>query len=636
VRTVTQTCPNCQKVHDVGVYVSGQVLNCSCGIRFQVKRDDVKPSFIAAPANKKPEVEQDNLANTVQRTPSAADNTSSTPLPNFPGFELLELIGRGGMGEVWQAKQVSLGRVVAVKILPEKFSNDADFVKRFEKESAALASISHPNIIQIIDRGVADKHYFFAMEFVKGKNVREVINDGAMAPREAVRIALQVAQGLQAAHEQKIIHRDLKPENVMMDERGHIKIADFGLAGMQGSARNINLTATAVAMGTVNYMAPEQRRDAKNVDFKADLYSLGVLLYEMLTSELPIGRFRLPTERGVQVDARIDMLIARLLETEAAERPNSTAEVVQILEAALPNSSVNSQRSTINERRSVTSYTPDTKPNIKVAALVLGSLLLVGGAVKFWPESTVAPVLRAPAWYEDSEDEIFVTRSAAGERLNLQFDEQLDGGEEFNTHAGVWHLKDSALEAIQYGDPIEGGILIPRAYVAHRYFNADSLDVSVDMEVNPLGSEFPNVDFEHSQHFGELAFRIKDLQVSVFAIPGTDLRLGWKYYSSDGKEMTSNSTREAATLQPQDVANVLQDATRVPTGRFRIRLKMERLKNGDINVEAFVNKSRFAKQVLSGLSGQVGKIALGCRNHRCVFDNLEMSGQVMTRPKKDQ
>jgi serine/threonine protein kinase len=640
VKPVTQTCPNCQKVHDVGVYVSGQVLNCFCGIRFQVKRDDVRPSFVQAKAadaeaptlDLKP-LEIGSLENTVQRGSVAQEALS--PPPVLPGFELLELIGRGGMGEVWKSKQISLGRLVAVKVLPEKFSSDADFVKRFEKEAAALASLSHPNIIQIIDRGVAERHYYFAMELVVGRNVRERLSEGPFSPREALTLSLQVARGLAAAHEQKIVHRDLKPENVLIDERGHVKIADFGLAGMQGSARNMNLTATAVAMGTVNYMAPEQRRDAKNVDFRADLYSLGVLMYEMLTGELPIGRFRLPKERGLAVDGRLDHLIAQLLETEADERPVSTNIVVQMLETLIPHSSVEVRTASDGRMPRVATYAPQANPGWRWPAVILSGLLALGGVTKFWPGGMSAPVLRAPAWYSDSEDEVFVTRTAMGERQTLGFDENLDGGEELNTHDGVWRLKDGTLEAIQYGDPLEGGMLIPRSYVAHRYFSVDSLDVSVDVEVHSLGPEFPNVDFEHSQHFAELALRIKDLQVSIFAIPGTDLRLGWRFFTKDGKEVTSNSVREDEGLKPQDVTNLLQDATRVPNGRFKIRLKMERLKNGDVDVEAFVNRSLFAKQVLSGVSGQVGKLALGCRNHRCVFDNLEFSGRAMPRPKRE-
>src|SRR5215217_791060 len=154
------------------------------------------------------------------------------------------------------------------------------------------------------------------MEFVEGRALREAISAGALSPQQSLKLMLQVARAVECAHDKDIIHRDLKPENILLDGRGNVKVADFGLAGIRRPDSRLQLTATAVAMGTLNYMAPEQRRDAKNVDGRADLFSFGVVLYEMLTGELPVGRFKLPSERVQGLDARVDEVVARLLENE--------------------------------------------------------------------------------------------------------------------------------------------------------------------------------------------------------------------------------------------------------------------------------------------------------------------------------
>ncbi|MFY0577371.1 serine/threonine-protein kinase [Cystobacter fuscus] len=275
-------------------------MSCACGTRFLVRA-----SRVAAPPTG---AEEGDLESTFVGGTLAV-----------PGYELLRVLGRGGMGEVWLARQMSLGRRVAVKVLPPRLAKDPEFVQRFDKEATALATLSHPHIVQIIDRGVAGEHYYFVMEYVEGRSLRDVM--GELSPPEALRVALQVARALECAQEKDIIHRDLKPENILVDGRGHVKVADFGLAGIRRPDSTERLTATSVAMGTLNYMAPEQRRDAKNVDGRADLFSLGVMLYEMLTGEVPVGRFRLPSERVPGLDKRVDAVVERLLETEPEARP---------------------------------------------------------------------------------------------------------------------------------------------------------------------------------------------------------------------------------------------------------------------------------------------------------------------------
>ncbi|MFN0063416.1 MAG: serine/threonine-protein kinase, partial [Myxococcaceae bacterium] len=339
----SQTCPNCQRAHDVSVYVTGQRVLCGCGIRFEVRRSAIGVSGLTAAA-----------------TPSALDATAlraeppggfaptyvAKPVPSLeiPGYVFRELLGRGGMGEVWRAEQQSLGRMVAVKVLPPQSAKDPEFVARFAKEAAALAALSHPNIVQIIDRGMVGEHYYFVMEYVSGKSLREAMAKGPLAPHEATKVAAQICRAMESAHEHHIVHRDLKPENILLDEKGHLKVADFGLAGFRAPDVDHGLTGTAVAMGTLHYMAPEQRRDAARVDGRADLYSLGVVLYEMLTGELPIGRFKLPSERVPGIDTRLDALVSRALEPDPEQRFSSAALMGETLERLLAEASAGPSR----------------------------------------------------------------------------------------------------------------------------------------------------------------------------------------------------------------------------------------------------------------------------------------------------
>jgi serine/threonine protein kinase len=661
---VAQTCPNCGKLHDVGVYVSGQQLLCECGIRFEVRRGDVKPAAEARPSQlvtaggavvqpepKVPSSVEVVLENTLASSSAQRviddepdeEITSVAKSPQVPGYELVELLGKGGMGEVWRAKQTSLGRLVALKLLPARFAKDREFVARFDKEAQALAALSHPGVVQIIDRGQAGEHYFFTMELVSGINLREMMASGRLSPRDAARIGAQVARAIDYAHEMKVVHRDLKPENILVSPRGHVKIADFGLAGMKGHERDISLTATAVAMGTVNYMAPEQRRDAKHVDHRADLYSLGVLLYELFTGEVPMGRFKLPSQRVPGLDPRLDEIIGGLLETDPEARPQRANHVAEVLEAMAPGSGPPMPASSLPAApataaahsgpspRPGPSFVQEPGSGWRLGSLALGALVLVGGVVKLWPEDKGPPLVQAPpAWYRDSDDDEISSKVAADDdQVSLSFDAAPEGqGEALNLHAGLWQLEGGVLSAVQYGDALQHEVLVPRAYVARRYYVADKLDVSVDVEVQPLSEEFPKVDWEREQHFAELAFRINDLQVSVFAIPETGMRMGWRYFTRDGKKIDGNSEDELEDLQ--------SDPVRVPTGRFRMRLKLTPMRSGDINAEAWVNNARFSRQVLPGLGGMVGKIALGCRNHLCRFDNLSVSGTVGQRPAPRQ
>jgi predicted Ser/Thr protein kinase len=249
----------------------------------------------------------------------------------FPELEILEELGRGGMGVVYKARQRRLDRVVALKVLPREIAASAPdaarFEDRFTREARALARLSHPNIVAVHEFGERHGMYFFLMEYVDGANLRQTMRAGKLSPAEALTIVPQICDALQYAHDRGVVHRDIKPENVLLDVEGKVKIADFGLAKLvTRAADDRTLTRQGLVMGTPHYMAPEQLEKPSEVDHRADIYSLGVVIYEMLTGELPIGRFAPPSEK-VQVDVKLDQVVLRSLEKEADRRYQAVSDV---------------------------------------------------------------------------------------------------------------------------------------------------------------------------------------------------------------------------------------------------------------------------------------------------------------------
>ena len=245
----------------------------------------------------------------------------------FPQLEILGLLGAGGMGAVYKARQPALDRIVALKILPSHSEEGGNFTERFNREARALARLSHPNIVAVFEFGQAGALGFFIMEFVDGANLRQLEKAGRLAPREALQIIPQICDALQYAHDEGVVHRDIKPENVLVDRKGRVKIADFGLAKILGQdAESLRLTAEGQVMGTPHYMAPEQIEKPLTVDHRADIYSLGVVLYEMLTGDLPLGKFA-PPSRKYQLDVRLDEVVLRALENDPARRYQHASEV---------------------------------------------------------------------------------------------------------------------------------------------------------------------------------------------------------------------------------------------------------------------------------------------------------------------
>jgi serine/threonine protein kinase len=245
----------------------------------------------------------------------------------FPQLEIIELIGRGGMGFVFKARQLHLDREVALKLLPAKFSTDPHFAERFTREARVLAKLNHPNIVMVHDFGFAGGFYYLTMEYVEGLNLRQAMRMGKFSPAEALAIVPKICDALQFAHEQGVLHRDIKPENLLLDVRGRVKIADFGIAKLVGEeSTSPTLTGTGASLGTPHYMAPEQFENPSQVDHRADIYSLGVVFYEMLTGELPLGRFSAPSAR-TDLDERIDAIVLRALARERDLRQKDAREL---------------------------------------------------------------------------------------------------------------------------------------------------------------------------------------------------------------------------------------------------------------------------------------------------------------------
>jgi serine/threonine protein kinase len=300
----------------------------------------------------------------------------------FPQLEIIELIGRGGMGFVFKARQPKLDRFVALKILPRHLADDPRFAERFAREGRLLAKLNHPNIVTVHDFGTArdsespspnsetpnpishPPFYYLLMEYVDGVNLRQAMRASRFTPAQALAIVPAICEALQYAHDEGVLHRDIKPENILLDAKGRVKIADFGIAKLAGEGRATRLspggeevaadagrstgegtssshpssgaatgvsplpplTGVSSALGTPQYMAPEQLDRPASVDHRADIYSLGVVFYELLTGELPVGKFAPPSAK-TPLDERVDQIVLRALAKEREQRHQSAREM---------------------------------------------------------------------------------------------------------------------------------------------------------------------------------------------------------------------------------------------------------------------------------------------------------------------
>jgi len=265
------------------------------------------------------------------------DNPAAAPTPKtappkpeeiakfFPQFDILECLGRGGMGVVYKARQKTLNRLVALKLLAPERVHDPQFTERFAREAQALAALNHPNIVTVYDFGQAGGFYYLLMEFVDGVNLRQAMKAARFTPEQALAIVPPVCEALQYAHEHGIVHRDIKPENLLLDKEGRVKIADFGIAKMLHAEASDVGVADSQPAGTPQYMAPEQKAH-RGTDHRVDIYSLGVVLYELLTGELP-GKPIEPPSKKVVIDVRLDEIVLRALEASPERRYQTAAEV---------------------------------------------------------------------------------------------------------------------------------------------------------------------------------------------------------------------------------------------------------------------------------------------------------------------
>jgi predicted Ser/Thr protein kinase len=304
----------------------------------------------------------------------------------FPQLEILGFIGKGGMGAVYKARQPALDRLVALKILPPQAAGGAGFAERFNREARALAKLNHPNIVAVHEFGQAGGSPFFIMEFVDGLTLRQLEQAGRLSPGEALRIVPQICEALQFAHDAGIVHRDIKPENILIDKKGRVKIADFGIAKIIGGQEGgSGMTGSRQAMGTPHYMAPEQVEQPQTVDHRADIFSLGVVFYEMLTGQLPLGRFA-PPSRKVEIDARLDEVVLRALEREPELRYQQAGEVkteIDTIASTPPGASLSGEHARPRASQPAPSPTGSPHPHGQVFAwLALGFFI---AALLGWP-----------------------------------------------------------------------------------------------------------------------------------------------------------------------------------------------------------------------------------------------------------
>jgi len=291
--------------------------------------------------------DQSQSAGSRSTTPHAGSFVPPEPAVlagHFPQLEILELLGHGGMGAVYKARQNNLDRLVALKIIRPESADTPAFEERFNREAKMLARLSHPHIVAMHEFGevrVSDAVpggpqrplYYFLMEYVDGANLRQLMRAGELTPEQALAIVPQICEALQFAHDEGVVHRDIKPENILLDKRGRVKIADFGLAKLAaGSPEEFTLTGTHQVMGTPRYMAPEQMEGSHAVDHRADIFSLGIVFYEMLTGEVPAGHFEPPSKK-VAIDVRLDEVVLRAMAREPERRYQQAGDVKTDMES---------------------------------------------------------------------------------------------------------------------------------------------------------------------------------------------------------------------------------------------------------------------------------------------------------------
>lgn len=327
-----------------GRIVDKIVMECpQCGIRFDARDTAVDGQGATCPdcGGIVPVFDQPTITNSPALTPPPPPPppAASEIQPTIGGYQILGKIGEGGMGVVLEGLQTSLDRKVAIKVLAPRLAQDVSLVARFEREVAALVRLSHPHIVTIFDQGrSAESHVYYIMEYVEGegggppKDLQQLIDDGGSIDSHRTRaLMLEVVEALGFAHREGVIHRDIKPGNILVDRNGYAKVADFGIACMKTVDQPARVTMENTPVGTMVYMAPEQLQNAAAVDHRADIYSTGVMLYQILTRQLPFPGYDLPSEAVPGLHSGWDAIIQKALQANPENRFADMAEFEKML-----------------------------------------------------------------------------------------------------------------------------------------------------------------------------------------------------------------------------------------------------------------------------------------------------------------
>ncbi len=321
----------------------------------------------------------------------------------LPGYEVISLLRKGGMGAVYKATQKSLDRTVAIKVLPPELSREGDFEARFRREAKSMAMLNHPNIVHIHDFGQTSAgHYYFVMEFIDGTDLFTLIKQGPVNPVTAIKVVIEICKALQFAHERKFIHRDIKPANVMLSSSGNVKVVDFGISKLIDPDKAVgtdfeSLTMAGFTLGTPDYAAPEAKKGETDIDHRADLYSLGVLFYETLTGVLPRGTCAHPSTK-VAVDHRVDATVFKAMEEFPKDRHQSAAEFASELEAILADPEGKNSGKKKRKRKSK----GQNKFGLVASILFLGGVLGVSLSLKPWKGDFQSPPPGPETWSAES------------------------------------------------------------------------------------------------------------------------------------------------------------------------------------------------------------------------------------------
>jgi len=453
-------------------------------------------------------------------------------------YEIAALLGAGGMGEVYRAKDARLGREVAIKVLPDSLVKDADRLHRFEQEARAIAALNHPNILAIHDVGEQGGTPYLVSELLEGHSLKVGLETGALAPRKATEYGVQIAQGLAAAHEKNITHRDLKPDNIFLTKEGRVKILDFGLAKLASEAGGTNVdaaiktltalpTEAGVVMGTVGYMAPEQVR-GETVDSRTDIFAFGAVLYEMVSGKRAFQRNTAAetmtailkedppelSETLPPVSPGLERIIRRCLEKQPVQRFQSAQDLAFALEALSGTTS-----SKVISGAGPKQQTQWRRGREVLAGTLLGLLATAGLVWLLWPRPFPPPKYTRVSFDRGT----IVTARFAQEGKTVVYSGSLDGGppdtyvirEDYPESVPVG-LRGAILLAVSRADQL--AILVRANYFIHKQYVGTLATV-------PLGGGAPRELLENvheadwSPDGKELAVIVAEPAATPFASP---------------------------------------------------------------------------------------------------------------------